>query len=144
MYPHVHTINFVKEVCWYVDVLREDNPLNLQLAQFMLNKAGYQLDVAKNGKEAVEKYTANPDKYNLIFMDINMPEMDGLEATKVLRNRGYKDIPIIAMTADVMQEDKDRCMDAGMNDFIAKPIRVDDLEKRLHAAAEKRPAQSRG
>jgi len=104
-------------------LLAEDNPLNLQLAQFMLNKAGYQLDVAKNGKEAVEKYTSNPGKFNLIFMDINMPEMDGLEATKILRNRGYIDIPIIAMTADVMQEDKDRCMKAGMNDFIAKPIK---------------------
>jgi signal transduction histidine kinase/DNA-binding response OmpR family regulator len=106
-------------------LLAEDNPLNLKLARFMLTKAGYQLDEAHNGREAVEKYTATPERYNIILMDINMPEMDGLEATKILRNRGYTDIPIVAMTADVMEEDKKRCMEAGMNDFIAKPIKRD-------------------
>jgi len=56
-------------------------------------------------------------------MDVNMPEMDGLEATEVIRNRGYHDIPIIAITADAMEEDRKRCLDSGMNDYIAKPIK---------------------
>lgn len=89
----------------------------------MLTKAGYQMEVAANGREAVEKFTADPDKFDLILMDINMPEMDGLEATQVLRNRGYKDIPIIAVTADALKEDQERCLKSGMNDYISKPIK---------------------
>jgi signal transduction histidine kinase/ligand-binding sensor domain-containing protein/DNA-binding response OmpR family regulator len=108
-------------------LLAEDNPMNQKLAQFMLTKAGYQLEVANNGREAVEKYTAGPENYDLIFMDVHMPEMDGLEATRVLRNRGYKEIPIVAMTADAMKEDRDKCLEAGMNDYMAKPIRREDV-----------------
>jgi two-component system, sensor histidine kinase and response regulator len=108
-------------------LLAEDNPMNQRLAQVMLTKAGYQLDVANNGKEAVEKYTAGPERFDLIFMDLHMPELDGLEATTVLRNRGYKDIPIIAMTADAMKEDRDRCLESGMNDYMAKPIRREEV-----------------
>jgi len=104
-------------------LLAEDNPLNQKLTTFMLTKAGYQMEVAVNGREAVEKFTADPEKFDLIFMDINMPEMDGLEATQVLRNRGYKDIPIIAMTADALKEDQERCLNSGMNDYISKPIK---------------------
>lgn len=108
-------------------LLAEDNPMNQRLAQVMLTKAGYQMSVANNGKEAVEKFTAEPERYDLIFMDLHMPELDGLEATKVLRNRGYKDVPIIAMTADAMKEDRDRCLDVGMNDYLAKPIRREEV-----------------
>jgi len=108
-------------------LLAEDNPMNQKLAQFMLTKAGYQLEVANNGREAVEKYTADPERYDLIFMDVHMPEIDGLEATKVLRNRGYKEIPIIAMTADAMKEDRDKCLESGMNDYMAKPIRREEV-----------------
>ncbi|MHB8055180.1 MAG: response regulator [Candidatus Aminicenantales bacterium] len=108
-------------------LLAEDNPMNQRLAQVMLTKAGYQLDVAGTGKEAVEKFTAEPERYDLIFMDLHMPELDGLEATKVLRNRGYKDIPIIAMTADAMKEDRERCLETGMNDYMAKPIRREEV-----------------
>ena len=108
-------------------LLAEDNPMNQKLAQYMLTKAGYQLEVANNGREAVEKYTAEPERYDLIFMDVHMPEMDGLEATKVLRNRGYKEIPIIAMTADAMKEDRDKCLESGMNDYMAKPIKREEV-----------------
>jgi CheY-like chemotaxis protein len=104
-------------------LLAEDNPLNQKLAVFMLSKAGYHLDVAETGKEVVDRFSKNPLNYDLIFMDIHMPEMDGLEATRVLRARGYKDIPIIAMTADAMKEDREKCIGAGMNDYIAKPIK---------------------
>jgi CheY-like chemotaxis protein len=107
--------------------LAEDNPMNQRLAQVMLTKAGYQMEAANTGKEAVEKFTAEPERYDLIFKDLHMPELDGLEATKVLRNRGYKDIPIIAMTADAMKEDRDRCLETGMNDYMAKPIRREEV-----------------
>jgi signal transduction histidine kinase/ligand-binding sensor domain-containing protein/CheY-like chemotaxis protein len=103
-------------------LLAEDNLINQKLAVFMLSKAGYRLEVANNGKEAVEKYTSNPDNFDLIFMDINMPEMDGLEATEAIRSKGHK-VPIIAMTAAAMEEDRDRCLKAGMNDYITKPIK---------------------
>jgi CheY-like chemotaxis protein len=108
-------------------LLAEDNPMNQKLAQYMLTKAGYHLVVANNGREAVEKFAAEPERYDLIFMDVHMPEVDGLEATRILRNRGYKDMPIIAMTADAMKEDRDKCLDCGMNDYMAKPIKREDV-----------------
>jgi signal transduction histidine kinase/ligand-binding sensor domain-containing protein/DNA-binding response OmpR family regulator len=104
-------------------LLAEDNPVNRKLAVFMLTKAGYQLDIAENGKEAVEKYTSAPDRYDLIFMDIQMPEMDGREATRTIREKGFERIPIIAMTAESMKGDEEKCLAAGMNDYISKPIR---------------------
>ncbi len=105
-------------------LLAEDNAVNRKLAVFMLTRAGYRLDIAENGREAVEKYASAPGKYDLIFMDIQMPVMDGREATK--RIRGMKQvspIPIIAMTAESMEGDRERCLAAGMDDYIAKPIR---------------------
>jgi CheY-like chemotaxis protein len=104
-------------------LLAEDNPLNRKLARFMLTKAGYQLDVVENGKEAVETYTAAPEKYDLILMDIQMPEMDGREAAQRIRANGFDRVPIIAMTAAAMKRDYEECIQAGMNDFISKPIR---------------------
>jgi CheY-like chemotaxis protein len=110
-------------------LLAEDNPINQKLARFMLTKAGYRLTVAENGKEAVDTFTARPDKYDLIFMDIHMPKMDGMEATKEIREKGFSDIPIIAMTAHSMKGDREKFLDRGMNDYIAKPIRRDLLYK---------------
>ncbi len=108
-------------------LLAEDNPMNQKLAQVMLTKAGYHLVMANNGREAVEKYTSEPERYDLIFMDVHMPEVDGLEATRILRNRGYKDMPIIALTADAMKEDRDKCLASGMNDYMSKPIRREEV-----------------
>lgn len=104
-------------------LLVEDNKLNQKLATFMLKKAGYQLELAVDGQEAVDKIAANPGKYDLVFMDINMPVMDGREATSQIRKKGFKDLPIIAMTADVLDEDRELCFEAGMDDFIPKPIK---------------------
>jgi signal transduction histidine kinase/ligand-binding sensor domain-containing protein/CheY-like chemotaxis protein len=104
-------------------LLAEDNPLNQKLALFMLNKGGYRVDVVPDGKQAVDTFSAYPDKYQLIFMDINMPEMDGREATRLLREKGFNDIPIVAMTAHALKEDRAKCLDAGMNDYITKPIK---------------------
>jgi len=104
-------------------LLAEDNPVNQKLAKIMLTKAGYQVEVANNGKEVVEKYTASPEDFDLIFMDVQMPKMDGLEATKEIRQRGFDSIPIVSMTAHAMKGDREMCLEAGMNDYITKPIK---------------------
>jgi len=106
-------------------LLAEDNPVNLKLAKRMLEKAGYMVTVAINGEEAVNLFNGNPDRFDLILMDIQMPEIDGREATQKLRKQGFSDIPIIAMTAEAMKGDRERCLQAGMNDYIAKPIKRD-------------------
>ncbi|MCP4150680.1 MAG: response regulator [bacterium] len=104
-------------------LLAEANPLNQKLARYMLTKAGYRLEVVENGRAAVEKIISAKDAFDLVFMDIHMPEMDGREATKMIREKGFADIPIIAMTADSMKGDREKCLAAGMNDYIAKPIK---------------------
>jgi two-component system sensor histidine kinase/response regulator len=104
-------------------LLAEDNPVNQKLAKMMLTKAGYQVEVVNNGQEAVEKYSGSPEEFDLIFMDVQMPEMDGIEATKTIRGKGFDAIPIVAMTANAMNGHKEKCLDAGMNDYIAKPIK---------------------
>ncbi len=112
-------------------LLAEDNPVNQKLAKIMLTKAGYHVDVANHGIEAVEMYTLTPEKFNLIFMDVQMPEMDGLEATRILRQSGFHSIPIIAMTAHAIKGDRETCIEAGMNDYIAKPIKRDIVMKTI-------------
>lgn len=110
-------------------LLAEDNPINSKLAKFMLEKAGYQLSVARNGVEVLNMFTSNPDTYNIILMDIQMPKMDGKEATRILRNKGFIDIPIIAMTAESMAGDREKCLNAGMDDYIAKPLKREKVFK---------------
>jgi CheY-like chemotaxis protein len=112
----------------------------------MLSKAGYHVNIANNGKEAVEIYTSNQKDFDLILMDIQMPEMDGFEATEAIRqfeiqyhtlngqvNQEVKTknedrsfiqrVPIIAMTAHAMKGDREKCLEGGMDDYIAKPIK---------------------
>jgi len=104
-------------------LLAEDNLVNQKLAVMMLGKAGYTVDVADNGQDAVAKFTKQPENYDLIFMDVQMPEMDGKAATQTLRRLGFNDIPIVAMTAHAMKGDREMCIEAGMNDYITKPIK---------------------
>jgi signal transduction histidine kinase/ligand-binding sensor domain-containing protein/DNA-binding response OmpR family regulator len=104
-------------------LLVEDNPINRKLAQRLLTKAGYQVKVVNNGVEAVSIFTSGPGQFDIIFMDVQMPEMDGKEATRVLRSKGFAQIPIIAMTAQAMKGDREKCLEAGMNDYISKPIK---------------------
>ena len=94
-----------------------------ELAKMMLNKAGYQVEVANNGQEAVEKYTKSPEDFDLVFMDVQMPKMDGMDATKAIREKGFDSIPIVAMTAHAMKGDMEKCLKVGMDDYISKPIK---------------------
>jgi signal transduction histidine kinase/ligand-binding sensor domain-containing protein/DNA-binding response OmpR family regulator len=106
-------------------LIAEDNPINQQLAIIVLTKMGYEPQVAENGKEAVDKQLE--DNYDIILMDVQMPEMDGMEATKAIR-AGQKLQPvIIAMTANAMQGDRDACLSAGMNDYISKPFKPQEI-----------------
>ncbi len=104
-------------------LLAEDNPVNQKLALVMLSKAGYKVTVVTNGRLAVEALVAAPEDFDTILMDIQMPEMDGYEVTRQIRRHGFTDIPIIAMTANAMKGDKELCLDAGMNDYVTKPIK---------------------
>ena len=108
-------------------LLAEDNPVNQKLAKMLLTKAGYQVEIACNGREAVEKFSSSPDDFDIIFMDIQMPEMDGMEATKEVRRRGYAAIPIIALTAHAMKGDREKCIEAGMDDYITKPVKRENV-----------------
>ena len=118
-------------------LVAEDNPVNQKLVKMMLNKAGYQVTVADNGRIAAETYTASPDDFDLIFMDIQMPEMDGFESTRAIRDWEQKrkiektgkaveapgeQIPIVAMTAHALKGYREKCLKAGMDDYITKPI----------------------
>jgi len=109
----------------YTILAAEDMDFNREVLAKYLEKTGVTIDFAENGKICVDKFKKNPDKYCLIFMDINMPEMTGDEATKVIRAldmKKAKEIPIVAMTADVFKEDVEKCLSIGMNDHISKPI----------------------
>jgi len=101
----------------------------------ILESTGVNIEYAENGKIAVDMFTANRSKYDCILMDINMPEMDGYEATRQIRALDCpeaKGIPIIAMTANVFKEDIERCIAAGMNDHTGKPIDAGELFEKLH------------
>ncbi len=104
-------------------LVAEDNVVNQKLIDMMLKKVGCQVVLVENGREAIETYTACPEDFDLILMDIQMPEMDGFEALKVLREKGYAGVPVVAMTAHAMKEHRDECLAIGMDDYISKPIR---------------------
>jgi len=109
----------------YTILAAEDMDFNREVLSKYLEKTGVTIDYAENGKEAVEKFKENYEKYCMILMDINMPEMDGDEATRIIRAldiQKAREIPIVAMTADVFKEDVEKCLSVGMNDHISKPI----------------------
>jgi signal transduction histidine kinase/ligand-binding sensor domain-containing protein/CheY-like chemotaxis protein len=115
-------------------LIAEDNPVNQRLAETVLMKLGYKPAIAANGKLAMDLFKLH--EYDLIFMDVQMPEMDGLEATQFIRLLPQSQPIIIAMTANAMQGDREICLQAGMNDYISKPIKLDDLVKLIEKWAK--------
>jgi CheY-like chemotaxis protein len=108
----------------------EDNAVNQKLALRLLGQMGYQADVAGNGLEAIE--ALERQRYDVVLMDVQMPEMDGLEATRQIRRQWpERPVRIIAMTANAMQGDREATLKAGMDDYISKPIRVEELIRAL-------------
>jgi CheY-like chemotaxis protein len=115
-------------------LLCDDNAINQKVAARLLQQMGYKPDIAANGREALQKL--DEQRYDVVFMDVMMPEMDGLEATREIRVReeqgaqhpNYQPpLVIVAMTASAMQGDRDKCIDAGMDDYLAKPVRPEDV-----------------
>ena len=112
-------------------LIAEDNPDNQGLMKVILQKAGYQTEIAENGKITVEKIISNPGAFDLILMDIQMPEMDGYEAARTIRKNGFTEIPIIALTAHAMKGEEERCLSSGMNDYITKPIKREIIYEKI-------------
>ncbi|MDR0949486.1 MAG: response regulator [Lachnospiraceae bacterium] len=115
-------------------LLVEDVEINSEIVQELLKPTGVKIECAMNGQEAVTMFRANPNRYHVIFMDLQMPEMDGFEATRQIRAldiESAKTIPIIAMTANVFREDIERCLACGMNDHIGKPLDLQNVMTKL-------------
>jgi PAS domain S-box-containing protein len=125
-------------------LLAEDNPVNRKLAMAILAKAGYQTHGATNGREALAAMAA--DDFQIVLMDIQMPEMDGFEATRAIRNSGqtWANVPILAMTAHAMQGDREKCLEAGMNDYLTKPIQPDVLIEAIDRWVDKQEQEEKG
>jgi CheY-like chemotaxis protein len=118
-------------------LLAEDNAVNQKLALRLLERFGYRADMAANGVEAIRAVERQP--YDVVLMDVQMPEMDGLEATRQICARwGVGERPrIVAMTANALAEDREACLAAGMDDYLSKPIRVEELVAALHRCEAK-------
>jgi CheY-like chemotaxis protein/HPt (histidine-containing phosphotransfer) domain-containing protein len=126
-------------------LIAEDNAINQKVAERMLEKLGFRVDTVGNGKEAVKAVEGGT--YDLVLMDIQMPEMDGFEATSIIRDRekpGGRRIPIVAMTAHALKGYRERCLQSGMDDYLAKPIQRDTLTRLLEKYLGTPPAAKDG
>jgi PAS domain S-box-containing protein len=126
-------------------LIAEDNPANQAVARALLGRLGCNADVAATGLEALDALTRI--RYDLVFMDCQMPQMDGYEASRAIRNPGSAvldhGVPIVAMTANAMRGDRERCLAAGMDDYIAKPIHLDDLAQAIARILSRRVSGAR-
>ena len=118
-------------------LLVEDNPINQLVARSMLDYAGATIDTVDDGRAAVDLLRTEAHRYDLVLMDVQMPEMDGFEATRLIRSELKLALPVLAMTAGVMASEREQCIASGMNDFIAKPI---DVEEMLRAIQRNLPS----
>ena len=112
-------------------LLVEDNQANLRLGRMQLERLGYEVETAQDGIEAIQTVQAHADEFCLVLMDCQMPRMDGLEATRQIRKleEDGRHVPIIAMTANALQGDRDECISAGMDDYISKPVTLPILSQ---------------
>jgi CheY-like chemotaxis protein len=110
-------------------LLAEDNVVNQKVASLMLQRLGCEVHIVGNGREAIAACTARV--FDLIFMDVQMPYMDGLEAARCIRKLQGKDTPIIALTASAVSGDREKCLEAGMDDYLAKPVTSQVLADKL-------------
>lgn len=121
-------------------LVAEDNPINSRLAALLLEQLNFRCQIAINGKEALEMLRERDD-FTLILMDMQMPEMDGLEATRHIRSgdagERYQEIPILAVTANALKTDEEACLDAGMTDYLAKPLRPNEVKAKLDLLLKK-------
>jgi signal transduction histidine kinase/ActR/RegA family two-component response regulator len=127
----------VRDGCFegHTILLVEDVEINREIVSALLEPTALTIVNAENGVEAVRLFGENPARYEMIFMDVQMPEMDGLEATRTIRAMGIpcaQRVPIVAMTANVFREDIERCLEAGMDDHVGKPIDFDDVLEKLN------------
>ena len=122
------SVNFSKAYPMKI-LVAEDNVFNQQVIFHILDKMGYQPDMTENGQQTIEAAQKQP--YDIILMDMQMPEVDGLEATRIIRKTLQQQPIIIALTANTMQGDEEECRNAGMNDYITKPVHLDDLISKL-------------
>ncbi|MBT8415669.1 MAG: response regulator [Boseongicola sp.] len=128
---HVDSKDFEKQTHFDTSILLvEDNAINREVATALLQRFGATVSVAVNGEEAIEKVAA--DTYDLVFMDLQMPVLDGIAATRALRKKGAQ-VPIVALTANAFADDQRQCLEAGMNDFVAKPI----TREKIHSILQK-------
>jgi len=122
-------------------LLAEDIEINREIVLSLLEPTGVTITMAENGEIAVKKFTENPEYFDMIFMDMQMPEMDGSTATAKIRALDHpyaKEIPIVAMTANVFREDIERCLEIGMNDHTGKPLDMDDVLVKMKKYLKKR------
>ena len=114
-------------------LLVDDNAVNVMIAAIFLDDFGYTYEVASNGQEAIECIKAK--RYDAVIMDVRMPKMCGLSATRAIRqyekDRNFYPVPIIAMTAQVLTGDRERCFEAGMDDYISKPFNPNEFQQKL-------------
>jgi len=126
-------------------LLAEDNPVNQRVASKLLSKYGFDVRVVSNGREALRAVGEAEEHFDIILMDVQMPEMDGLEAAAAIREMERKTLehtPIIALTAHAMAGDRERCLAAGMDGYVAKPIRFEELLEVMRKL-ERAPAERR-
>lgn len=123
-------------------LLADDNPINQKVGLSVLQKLGYRADIANNGLEVLQSLEQKP--YDILFLDVQMPEMDGLETTRRIAERWPADKRprIIAMTGNALIGDREKCLEAGMDDYITKPIRIADLQTALERWANPRPKKT--